>query len=198
MQPLWRRVFCQAQAGSGRACYWVHVQVDTAGLDILLVGDSVAMVVHGHDTTLPVTLDEMLTHCQAVSRGSRRFLIYAPLRFTGLAHPGQGACALKGRFAWLPQMHVLPFLSFSLGRRSPAYLHGLSCFLFGMYCNSQPKAVQQVPHAISRHARPGCSWAGQRELGRQHSLGAAWPAGHSWWETCPLGFVTLLGFDLGC
>ena len=54
------------------------VQVDTAGLDILLVGDSVAMVVHGHDTTLPVTLDEMLTHCKAVSRGSRRCAAFPP------------------------------------------------------------------------------------------------------------------------
>ncbi len=49
-----------------------RAQVDSAGLDILLVGDSVAMVVHGHDTTLPVTLDEMLTRCKAVSRGSQR------------------------------------------------------------------------------------------------------------------------------
>lgn len=47
-------------------------QVDTAGIDILLVGDSVAMVVHGHDTTLPVTMDDMLVHCKAVSRGARR------------------------------------------------------------------------------------------------------------------------------
>ena len=48
------------------------VQVDNAGIDILLVGDSVAMVVHGHDTTLPVTLDEMILHCKAVYRGARR------------------------------------------------------------------------------------------------------------------------------
>lgn len=56
-------------------------QVDAAGIDILLVGDSVAMVVHGHDTTLPVTLDEMLVHCKAVSRGSRRyaFPLFQPL-----------------------------------------------------------------------------------------------------------------------
>lgn len=47
-------------------------QVDAAGLDILLVGDSVAMVVHGHDTTLPLTLDDMLVHCRAVARGARR------------------------------------------------------------------------------------------------------------------------------
>ena len=49
-------------------------QVDTAGIDILLVGDSVAMVVHGHDTTLPVTMDDMLVHCKAVSRGARRWM----------------------------------------------------------------------------------------------------------------------------
>ena len=47
-------------------------QVDAAGIDILLVGDSVGMVVHGHDTTLPVTLEDMLLHCRAVSRGARR------------------------------------------------------------------------------------------------------------------------------
>ncbi len=42
----------------------VRMQVDQAGMDILLVGDSVAMVVHGHDTTLPISLDEMLVHCR--------------------------------------------------------------------------------------------------------------------------------------
>lgn len=47
-------------------------QVDNAGIDILLVGDSVAMVVHGHDTTLPITLDDMILHCKAVYRGARR------------------------------------------------------------------------------------------------------------------------------
>ena len=49
------------------------MQVDNAGIDILLVGDSVAMVVHGHDTTLPVTLDDMIVHCKAVYRGARRY-----------------------------------------------------------------------------------------------------------------------------
>ncbi len=62
--------FAQSKARSLNA-----LQVDNAGIDILLVGDSVAMVVHGHDTTLPVTLDEMILHCKAVYRGARRYAL---------------------------------------------------------------------------------------------------------------------------
>ncbi len=43
--------------------------VEAAGADVVLVGDSLAMVVHGHTTTLPVTLEQMLHHTQAVGRG---------------------------------------------------------------------------------------------------------------------------------
>jgi 3-methyl-2-oxobutanoate hydroxymethyltransferase len=59
---------------SGR--HTLLVQVDQAGIDLLLVGDSAAMVVHGHDNTLPITLEEMIVHCKAVARGaSRPFLV---------------------------------------------------------------------------------------------------------------------------
>jgi 3-methyl-2-oxobutanoate hydroxymethyltransferase len=48
---------------------------------MLLVGDSVGMVVHGHDTTLPVTLEDILLHCRAVARGARRPLLVGDLPF---------------------------------------------------------------------------------------------------------------------
>lgn len=54
---------------------------DLAGVDMVLVGDSLGMVVHGHETTLPVTMDMMVLHTQAVSRGARRPLVVADMPF---------------------------------------------------------------------------------------------------------------------
>ena len=55
--------------------------LDQAGVDILLVGDSLGMVVLGYDSTLPVTLDDMIYHTRAVSRGTRRALLVADMPY---------------------------------------------------------------------------------------------------------------------
>jgi 3-methyl-2-oxobutanoate hydroxymethyltransferase len=55
--------------------------LDDAGVDILLVGDSLGMVVLGYDSTLPVTLDEVLHHVRAVRRGTHRALLVADMPY---------------------------------------------------------------------------------------------------------------------
>ena len=54
---------------------------DAAGVEILLVGDSLGMVVQGHDSTLPVTMDDMEYHVRMVARGSAHALVLADLPF---------------------------------------------------------------------------------------------------------------------
>jgi len=55
--------------------------LDRAGIDVILVGDSVGMVVLGYDNTLPVTLEMMIHHTRAVSRGAERALVIADMPF---------------------------------------------------------------------------------------------------------------------
>lgn len=66
--------------------------VEQAGIDVILVGDSLGMVVQGHKTTLPVTLDDMVYHTACVARGVTRALLVADLPF--LASQGSPESAL--------------------------------------------------------------------------------------------------------
>ncbi len=72
--------------------------LDRAGIDMLLVGDSLGMVVQGRETTLGVTLDEMIYHTRAVARGAERALVVGDLPFgsfqAGLENTVQSALRL--------------------------------------------------------------------------------------------------------
>jgi 3-methyl-2-oxobutanoate hydroxymethyltransferase len=120
--------------------------LDRAGIDVFLVGDSLGMVIQGHETTLPVTLDAILHHSQAVTRGTKRAFVVADMPFLtyqvsvsdAVRNAGQliqrgGAAAVKlegGRAvveaverlvdAGIPVMGHLGLL--------PQHVHGLSGF----------------------------------------------------------------------
>jgi len=96
--------------------------VDEAGVDVVLVGDSLGMVVLGYDTTLPVTLDDMIHHTQAVTRGVQRALVAVDMPFltyqTGpadalrnagriLQETGAAAVKLEGGVEVCPQVRAL-------------------------------------------------------------------------------------------
>ncbi|HZH44956.1 MAG TPA: 3-methyl-2-oxobutanoate hydroxymethyltransferase [Lysobacter sp.] len=61
--------------------------LDAGGVDILLVGDSLGMVVQGHDSTLPVSVDDVVYHTHCVARGARRPLLVADMPFQADATP---------------------------------------------------------------------------------------------------------------
>ncbi|HEX5418793.1 MAG TPA: 3-methyl-2-oxobutanoate hydroxymethyltransferase [Gammaproteobacteria bacterium] len=63
--------------------------VDLAGMDVVLVGDSLGMVVQGHDTTVPVTVDDMIYHTRIVARGLRRAFLIADMPFMSYTTPTQ-------------------------------------------------------------------------------------------------------------
>jgi len=78
--------------------YPTALAVDQAGIDSILVGDSLGMVVLGYENTLPVTMDEMLHHCRAVSRGASRALLIGDMPFMSYQARVEDAVRNAGRF----------------------------------------------------------------------------------------------------
>jgi len=81
--------------------------LDEAGIPILLVGDSLGMVMLGYPTTLPVTLDEMLHHAKAVSRGARQALLVGDMPFMSYQASVEDAIRSAGRFVQEAGMHAV-------------------------------------------------------------------------------------------
>jgi 3-methyl-2-oxobutanoate hydroxymethyltransferase len=78
-----RRMKEQGEKIASITCYDASfgALVDEAGVDVVLVGDSLGMVIQGHDTTVPVTLEHMVYHCKAVARGLFRPFLMADMPF---------------------------------------------------------------------------------------------------------------------
>jgi 3-methyl-2-oxobutanoate hydroxymethyltransferase len=68
--------------------------LDSAGIDVVLVGDSASNVIHGHETTLPITLDQMIDHANAVVRAVKRALVVVDMPFG--SYQGDSLLALQG------------------------------------------------------------------------------------------------------
>src|SRR5206468_10475452 len=79
--------------------------LDEAGIPILLVGDSLGMVMLGHPTTLPVTLEDMLHHAKAVARGARQALLVGDMPFMSYHVSIEQAITTAGRFLQQAGMH---------------------------------------------------------------------------------------------
>ncbi|HET8563631.1 MAG TPA: 3-methyl-2-oxobutanoate hydroxymethyltransferase [Candidatus Binatia bacterium] len=78
--------------------YPTALAVDKAGVDSILVGDSLAMVVLGYENTLPVTMEEMLHHCRAVARGAKTALLIGDMPFMSYQVSMEEATRNAGRF----------------------------------------------------------------------------------------------------
>lgn len=72
--------------------------IDQAGIDMVLVGDSVGMVVLGYDSTVPVTMEEMIHHCRAVRRGMRYAFLVGDMPFMSYNISRKEAIRNAGRF----------------------------------------------------------------------------------------------------
>jgi 3-methyl-2-oxobutanoate hydroxymethyltransferase len=86
-----RRMREDREAIAALTCYDASfaVLLDEAGVDLVLVGDSLGMVIQGHDTTVPVTVDDVIYHTRAVARGLSRPFLVADLPFMSYASTEQ-------------------------------------------------------------------------------------------------------------
>jgi len=102
----------QKRAGEKIACltaydYSLASLLDRAGVDLIMVGDSLGMVIQGHETTLPVSMAEMVYHSRCVARGIERALLVVDMPFMSYQESREQALANAGRLMRRGGAHVV-------------------------------------------------------------------------------------------
>lgn len=98
-----KRRFAMLTAYDHLTAWWL----DRAGIPVLLVGDSLGMVMLGYETTVPVSMDEMLHHARAVARGARNALLVGDLPFLSYEPSPEVAMGSAGRMLKEGGMHAV-------------------------------------------------------------------------------------------
>ncbi len=141
---------------------------DEAGIPVLLVGDSAAMVVYGHETTIPVTVDELIPLTAAVVRGSRRALVVADLPFGSYQASVQTAVETAIRFLKETGAHAVKLEGGHRVLRAVEELVGA-----GVPVMAHLGLTPQSVHALGGYRVQGRGEDGERLLQDAKSLQAA-------------------------
>src|SRR5215213_1029026 len=106
---------------------------DTAGIDVILVGDSASNVMAGHETTLPITLDQMIYHASSVIRGANRCLVVVDLPFGSYQSNSDIALASAVRIMKETGAHAVKIIGAGIPVMAHLGLTPQSIYKFGTY-----------------------------------------------------------------
>ena len=123
--------------------YPTALAIDQAGMDIILVGDSLGMVVLGYPNTLPVNMEEMLHHCRAVARGARSSLLIGDMPFMSYQVSTQEAVRNAGRFLQEAGMDAIKLEGGSERRDAVAAIVSVGIPVMG-HLGLTPQSVNQM------------------------------------------------------
>ena len=135
--------------------------IDRAGIDVILVGDSASNVMAGNETTLPITLDQMIYHATSVVRAVKRALVVADMPFGSYETGAEEALHTAARVEAQAPGAAGGAASQSLTRQTPAPLpcrpgrstppHPAGCAAAGGAARAPPPAAAASPPPASRH-----------------------------------------------
>lgn len=122
---------------------------EKAGVDVILVGDSLGMVVQGHDTTVPVTMDDIVYHAKAIARSTNRVVKMLDMPFMSFAYPTQAI----DNAARLMQEGYAEVIKLESGAHQAQLIHDLS--LNGVPVCAHLGLTPQTIHKLGSYGKRG-------------------------------------------